>query len=292
MSAAAALSRRERCGGVSMVATKAVRVAFIVALALAVAACSREQRDWRNTQGADTIEAYEQFLKDHPSSELAAQARTRVEQLAEDRDWQKAGTADTLEGYQQFVSQHPNGKWAQEARIRIENFSLAETQPAAPSEPAGDVVTPGTARAPMEPGAPAPKPGANAPVAKATAPKPASEKPVSPRPATTPAASAPPAAKAKAEPKAPAAVAADPRRFAIQLGAFTSEERARSAWQHVTSRHAAELAGLSPHYVLANTSSGRLVRLQATVRDEARARSLCAALRKTSDACVVVPPRS
>jgi cell division septation protein DedD len=267
-------------------------VAFIVALALAVAACSREQRDWRNTQAADSIESYEQFLKDHPSSELAAQARTRVEQLAEDRDWQKAGSADTLEAYQQFVSQHPNGKWAQEARIRIENFSLAETQPAAPSEPSGDAVTPGTsalaASAPKSAPAAARPAASPAPaVARASEPNPA-PKPA-PKPAPRPAATA-------AEAKAAAAQATKPkaesRGYAVQLGAFTSEDRARKAWQAVSTRHASDLKGLAPNYVAANTSSGRLVRLQASVRGESEARRLCAALKKTGDACVVVPPRS
>ncbi len=262
-----------------MVATKAVRVAFIVALALGIAACSREQRDWRNTQAADSIEAYEQFLKDHPSSELAAQARARVEQLAEDRDWQKAGSADSLEGYQQFVSQHPNGKWAQEARIRIENFSLAETQPAAPSEPSGDAVTPGMSAAPAS-ARPAAEPKTASQPKAASPPATASERKGAPQPKT--------ASGAAATAKPTAA----PGGYAVQLGAFTSEERAHKAWQAVSARHAADLKGLKPSYVTANTSSGRLVRLQASVRGEAEARKLCDVLKKTGDACVVVPPRS
>jgi len=102
-------------------------VAFLCA-GIALGGCSKESRDWRSAQAADSLEAYDHFLESHPDSALAAQARSRLLQLTEERDWQRAGAADTADAYKQFLNQHPNGKWSAEARIRLENFAL-EGQP-------------------------------------------------------------------------------------------------------------------------------------------------------------------
>ena len=97
----------------------------IAGLALVLlAGCSRAKDDWNAAQSADTGEAYQDFLQQHPDSEYAVQAQARLKQLAEDRDWQQAAAADKPEAYEQFVAQHADSKWAQEARVRIENFNL------------------------------------------------------------------------------------------------------------------------------------------------------------------------
>ena len=92
-------------------------------LALALAGCSHEGADWKSATAADTSEAYQQFLTQHPNSVNAAQAHTRIDQLQEQRDWQAATSADTRDAYQQFLTAHPDSTFAQEARIRIENFA-------------------------------------------------------------------------------------------------------------------------------------------------------------------------
>src|ERR1700722_11968487 len=123
--------------------------AITLALALAVAGCSHEGADWKAASGADTSEAYQQFLQQHPNSANAAQARTRIQQLQEVRDWQAAGAADTRDAYEQFLTQHPDSQWAQEARIRIENFAQSGT-PAAPA--ANAAPAPSVAPAPRNAG--------------------------------------------------------------------------------------------------------------------------------------------
>jgi hypothetical protein len=76
----------------------------------------------------------------------------------------------------------------------------------------------------------------------------------------------------------------------VQLGAFSSESAATNQWQQLTGRFGTDLRGLSPHVVSANTATGRLFRLQAQVADESRARAICDALKKQSQACVPVLP--
>ena len=97
------------------------------AMLFALCGCSRQQSDWQKARETNTPEAYEQFLKNYPSGEFAAQAQARAKELDEERDWQKARDADTLEAYQAFLKQYPEGKWTEEARIRVENLTLAQT---------------------------------------------------------------------------------------------------------------------------------------------------------------------
>ncbi len=242
----------------------------IVAIALlgALAACSREQQDWRSAEGRDTPDAYGQFIERHPDSELVKEARARIAQLAEDRDWADAAKADTAAAYQLFLTQHPAGKWAQEARIRVQNFSLA----AAGGELAG---AGSAATGPAAGSAPATGPAAgNAPAA-------------GPAAGNAPAAvSGPPTA-----PPASAAPATTGQNvYGIQLGAFTSEDRANAEWRALQTRFAPQLQGLAPQVVAAETASGRVFRLQALGGDEARARQICEQLRERSQECVPVIP--
>src|SRR5579863_3853723 len=131
---------------------------------LALSGCSREGADWKSATTADTTEAYQQFLQQHPKSPNAAQAQARIQQIADDHDWQAAAAADTREAYEQFVAQHGESKWAQEARIRIENF--------AQSGAAGGKVVSDNAAAPAAPATTASQ-AATAPPAMAGKPAPA-----------------------------------------------------------------------------------------------------------------------
>lgn len=223
--------------------------------ALLLAGCSRVKDDWHAAQSADTSEAYQDFLQQHPDSEYAVQAQARLKQLAEERDWQQAAAADTLEAYEQFVAQHADSKWAQEARVRIENFQLT-----------------GGGR---EPGA--------APEA-AAAPTPAAPTPAAPRPAAAKPAAAPPARPA---PK-PAAAPAVAGNHLVQLGAFSTRARAESDWHRLQSTFATEFRGLKPRYAAGQSQGKPVVRLQVGLATAQRAEALCTSLKRRGQACVPV----
>ena len=302
---------------------RAGKLATLAAAVAVLAACSREQQDWRSAEASDTVEAYGEFLKDHPNSDLVRQARAHLTQLSEDRAWNQAGSADTVDAYKQFLAQFPNGKWSQEARIRVENFELgaagtggganglgtsamgAGPVAAAPggTNGANAPVSPLATESAQAPGQPtslqtsvasAAPAGPMAPGEAAQLPtSPGAAEVQSPRPATYPAATAG-AAPTAASP-APASLASawrstDPTSYGVQLGAFASENAATSEWQQLVERFNAQLRGLAPHVVSAETATGRLFRLQALVADEATARTLCDMLRKQSQACVPVLP--
>jgi hypothetical protein len=231
------------------------RLLPIVAAATALLllpACSRVKDDWKAAQGADTSEAYQDFLQQHADSEFAVQAQARLKQLAEDRDWQQA--------YEQFVAQHADSKWAQEARVRIENFNLAAggqaVTPAPADAAAGAPVAPGVSGAPAA--------GAAPPDAIATTPPAAAGKPV-------------------AAPKA----AASGSHF-VQLGAFSTRVRAEADWRSLQSKYASDLKGLKPRYAAGKSQGKPVVRLQVGLASAPRAEALCASLKRRGQACVAV----
>ena len=226
---------------------------MLLALAgtLLLAACSHEAADWKAATTADTSEAYQQFLTQHPNSPNAAQARTRVQQLQEDHDWQAATSADTREAYEQFVAQHPDSRWTQEARIRIENFA----QSGAPAA--------GAAVAAAAAGAGAAAGGAGASAGAGTRHV-AGKGPTKSHVATTGGA------------------------HYIQLGAYHSQAGAESQWKRLSARYSRELGTLTPRYVSGKVKSRAVVRLQVAVSSRAQAKSLCTRLRAHGQACVPV----
>jgi cell division protein FtsN len=247
----------------TMITFRARRVALIAVLATLAAGCSREQQDWRSAEAADTREAYGRFVEQHPDSELAAQARARLAQIAEERDWVEAGTVATADAYRAFVAQHPSGKWSEEARIRIEAFALGSAPRLAPRTP------------PQPGGAPQGPSGVRAlQLATATAPptvhdaKPAAAQLLPGQPA-----SSPPGRE---------------RIYGVQLGAFGSEASADREWRRLQGRFGAQLGGLSPRIVAAGNTSEQLYRLQAPATGEAQARALCDSLKERSQPCVPV----
>jgi len=120
---------------------------------------------------------------------------------------------------------------------------------------------------------------ATAAPAKPAPPKPAPVATVTPRPAP------PPAPK-----MAPIALPAEPASAGgstVQLGAFSSEGRAREAWKSLSGRFA-YLAPLTP-VILPTAKDGKtLYRLRATTPGPAEARDICGRLKAAGDSCTVV----
>jgi SPOR domain len=123
----------------------------LVVLSL-IAGCSRERDDWRSAQAADTVAAYEVFLRDYPSSPHSNAATQRIAQLAEDEAWQLTLGRDDVPAYETFLSRFPAGNWASEARLRREGLLLPAPE-APPSEPvAGPLPQALPDAAPRQPG--------------------------------------------------------------------------------------------------------------------------------------------
>ena len=303
-----------------MVTFQAGRLALLGLLLGLVAACGREQQDWHSAQSADTTEAWQRFIEQHPQSELAAQARLRLAQMAEQRDFQQADAVATVNAYRRFLVQHPNGRWAEQARIRIEAFSLGSLPRIAPQSAADAAATPeargvralqlataaasgAAAGTPADSTAAAQAPAAFSALPASAAPPLESERPsgvpaaaepagsemAQPGEAAQPGDAAQPGAVSEMPPVSDAAPAGTS--YGVQLGAFGNPVSADREWQRLQGRFGAQLAGLSPRIVVASTSIGQLYRLQAAASGETQARAICDSLKEQSQSCVPVVPR-
>ncbi len=123
--------------------------------------------------------------------------------------------------------------------------------------------------------APAPVPVARAPLPRSTdtlVPREANAKPAAPKVAPAP-------------PPAPRATAGSGQ--VLQLGAFSSESKARAVFKDLSARYG-YLQGLEPMIVPVLSDGRTLYRLRSTAASAPAARDICARLRVAGEACSVV----
>jgi cell division septation protein DedD len=200
----------------------------------------------------------------------------------EKSDWRSAQAADTPESYEQFVAAHPDSPRVATARERL--AQLAEERDwrnAAGLDTAGAYQQflaqypngkwAREARVRIENFALGNAAGGAGPSMAA------------------PAAGAP--GEAASIPEAPPAAAAASSGFGVQLGAFSSAERANAEWKKLQAEASGTLDGLEPRVVVGEAGGKTIYRLQAEVRDEAQARAICGGLQVAGKPCVpVLPP--
>ena len=194
----------------------------------------------------------------------------------EKSDWRSAQAADSPESYEQFIAGHPDSTLVATARERLSQLAEEKDWRAAAGVDSLEAYQQFLAQYP------AGKWAKEAQVrvdnfAAGTAPA---------TPATAPAASADVAPATTAPPSAPGDSG-----YGVQLGAFSSPERANEEWKKLQADSAGLLDGLSPRVVVGEAQGKTLYRLQAEVRDEAQARAICGGLKLSKKPCVPVIPR-
>jgi sporulation related protein len=225
----------------------------LVLAALLLGGCGVD-RDFDAAIRANTVVAFDDYLRLHPDGAHAADARARLAALVEEREWQRTRGLGTADAYQQYLRGYPQGAHAKDAVVAISDLNLAAL-PSTEAAPAG--AAPATAVPP--------------PLARARTAAPAG---------------APPRLAASAPRPAPDAGTGGVR---IQLGAFATETAANAAWQRLRTRHP-ELAGRAMMLSAGTAADGRrLKRLQVAGFDRDGAAAACAALTKANDPCLIVP---
>ena len=94
---------------------KSISIPFILALILA-GGCASVQSSWQAAESANTVEAYEGFLRQYPESELTEQARGRIAGLR----LEEAQSEDTIVAYEEFIAQYEGSELTEHAQARIE----------------------------------------------------------------------------------------------------------------------------------------------------------------------------
>jgi cell division septation protein DedD len=195
----------------------------------------------------------------------------------EKSDWRSAQAADSPESYEQFIAGHPDSTLVATARERLQQLaeekdwraaaqtdSLEAYQQFLAQYPAGKWAREAQVR--IDNFAKAGGGSASA----TTTPAPIGEGASLPEtsPASTPAAGG----------------------YGVQLGAFSSAERANDEWKKLQADSAGLLDGLSPRVVVGEAQGKAIYRLQAEVRDEVQARAVCGGLKVAKKPCVPVIP--
>jgi outer membrane protein assembly factor BamD (BamD/ComL family) len=99
------------------------RMFLAVVTIVLIAGCATMQSRWGAAESADTIAAYEDFLKEYPEGDLAARASARRKELYEQRDWKDAEAKNTISAYEDFIRNYPEGRHKNDAYARLETLS-------------------------------------------------------------------------------------------------------------------------------------------------------------------------
>jgi cell division protein FtsN len=195
----------------------------------------------------------------------------------EKSDWRSAQAADTSESYEQFIAEHSESTLVASARERLEQLSEDRDWRSAAALDTAEAYQQFLAQHPGGKWAKEARvriDNFGQPAAASTAP-----------------ANATGAAGEGASVPVPDAAAEASSGFGVQLGAFSSAERANAEWTQLKAQAAGTLDGLEPRVVVGEASGKTIYRLQAQVRDEAQARAICGGLKVAHKPCVpVIPP--
>lgn len=95
---------------------------------------------------------------------------------------------------------------------------------------------------------------------------------------------APAGAKSGAAPAAPAPASGG---VGVQVGAFSSKDKAEAAWTQLGSKAGGVLSGVSHRVIQGTAEAGTVYRLQAVAPDAAAAQALCGKLKAANISCQV-----
>jgi hypothetical protein len=195
----------------------------------------------------------------------------------EKSDWRSAQAADSPESYEQFIAAHPDSTLVTTARERLSQLAEEKDWRAAAGVDSLEAYQQFLAQYPA---------GKWAKEAQVRIDNFAAG-PAMQGPAAAPAAPADGATLAVPPPQASVDSG-----YGVQLGAFSSPERANEEWKKLQAESGGMLEGLSPRVVVGESQGKTLYRLQAEVRDEAQARAICGGLKVSKKPCVPVIPHT
>ena len=203
----------------------------------------------------------------------------------EKSDWRSAQAADSPESYEQFIAGHPDSTLVATARERLQQLAEEKDWRAAAQTDSLEAYQQFLAQYPAGKWAKE----AQVRIDNFAAPVPRCRGRRRGIVSRRDAAGAAPAGEGASLPDAPASTPAASG-YGVQLGAFSSAERANEEWKKLQADSAGLLDGLSPRVVVGEAQGKAIYRLQAEVRDEVQARAICGGLKVAKKPCVPVIP--
>lgn len=142
-----------------------IGILFLLSATISILFAGCASRDFEKAKAEGTIAAYDQFLKNHPESEQAKEAKhlreytlvdnalksedpalakrylqeypkgrysslvlEHLSKIQDKTDWQIATTKNNEEGYRNYIEKHPKGEYIEEAKIAFEPFLWEKTK--------------------------------------------------------------------------------------------------------------------------------------------------------------------
>jgi hypothetical protein len=93
-------------------------------IVIALIGCATAQEDWKKAQAKDTVQAYQEFLEKHPSSDWTETARHNIEEA----DWERAQNLNIYQTYQDFLAKYPASEHADITKQKIEKFEWVKAE--------------------------------------------------------------------------------------------------------------------------------------------------------------------
>jgi hypothetical protein len=109
-------------------------IRFIIPCALGAAlvlaaGCGTAEYDWNKAAAANTLAAYQSFVREHPSDKRADDARGRILALQDEQAWAAAQKAGDIAGYQTYLKTESGGVYAERAQYEIDSLRRAAGKP-------------------------------------------------------------------------------------------------------------------------------------------------------------------
>ena len=119
------LNRHQKCAA-DILANRRFLLPLFLSLGIVIifSSCSTDNKAWESAQAKKTVDAYEQFYKEHPKSKYA--------QKAVDEVWRLTEAKNTIEGYDFFLSKHSSDPSASKAKANIQKL-WTDVTPKAPT---------------------------------------------------------------------------------------------------------------------------------------------------------------
>ena len=98
---------------------------LVMGFCVAMSGCGSVEKDWSMAKDANTLNAYQDFLRKHPGNAHADNAQGRILALKDDLAWNTAHSTDTVAAYQGYLNSWSGGIHAGEAAFQIKALQRA-----------------------------------------------------------------------------------------------------------------------------------------------------------------------
>jgi len=96
-------------------------LSLVIGLSI-ILSCANENKDWEKVKSSNTVESYEEFIKEYPNSSLLDSANIYIELIY----FSQAKKKNTIEGFENFISRYPESKLIKSAEVILDSLRFSE----------------------------------------------------------------------------------------------------------------------------------------------------------------------